>query len=300
MARRRNAVRPELQDATLERRGLLSAAGGPGPADFGPTFYNRFNHDGISNLQLHKSFVDLLNARFNVSKNATHLTFEAFQVFQQNYLNLPVGGGAGNSGTGGETTNPSQGNNPSTGNASGTGTSSSSQFLGPPPMPDTLPALLATLTQQFDKALSTIELNTTYVGPSVVREPKYSPAAQQTLIPFANAQIAAMGTKLAALTPVPGPNGTLVQADATSDLNVAYNAILNAVAENSVHPALFPNPGDFYINPNAKFDITFDGTPAQQGPGYFVFGPGGVLLPGAPTHPHVTVRPADGSARVRN
>ena len=60
----------------------------------------------------------------------------------------------------------------------------------------------------------------------------------------------------------------------------------NAVAEPRLHPGLFLTPADFYLNPNVSFDITFNGTPADQGNGFFIRGPGGAILPGAILHPH--------------
>ena len=134
-----------------------------------------------------------------------------------------------------------------------------------------LDTLLGQLDTHLGDALTRYELTTTKVGPSVIRSPKFSPQEQQALVPLAQEQVQALGVALAA-----GP------ANPTPALNVAYNAIMNALAEYSVHPTLFRKPSDFYLNPRANFTTSFDATPASGAPGVFLLGPGGVPLPGAP------------------
>jgi len=148
-------------------------------------------------------------------------------------------------------------------------------YAAPPPAAGgrgpALDALLGQLDGHLADALSRYELTTARVGPSVQQSRKFSPEEQQALVPFARAQVQRLGAALAG-----GP------ADPTPALNVAYNAIMNALAEYSVHPTLFRNPGDFYLNPRANFTTSFDGTPASGTPGVFLLGPGGVPLAGAP------------------
>ena len=100
------------------------------------------------------------------------------------------------------------------------------------------------------------------------------------------AQIDTAGAAIAELPPVNGPNGTLVTGNPVPILNVAANAIFNALAETSIHPNLFLNPSNFYLNPNVGFPISFTGIPADAAPGFFIRGPHGVILPGATLHPH--------------
>jgi hypothetical protein len=76
-----------------------------------------------------------------------------------------------------------------------------------------------------------------------------------------------------------------VTADPTPALNQAINAIFNALAESSIHPNLFRSPSDFYISSNVQFTINSTGAPADSSPGFFVRGPHGVILPGAPPRP---------------
>jgi hypothetical protein len=114
---------------------------------------------------------------------------------------------------------------------------------------------------------------------------RVSPLAPRALIPFSESQIDRMSATLAQLPPVEGPDGTLVKADSTQAVNSAVNAVLNGLAETSMHPKLFLNPSDFYLNPYIQFDATFVGAPASAAPGYFIRGPRGVILPGATLHP---------------
>jgi hypothetical protein len=156
--------------------------------------------------------------------------------------------------------------------------------LGNPAMPPTLANLLSDMRQQVTFGLSTIEIVSSQMSPSQVKEPKFTPLAFRSLVPFALIQIDAMGQKLAAL-PVQFPANSVASTQANLALNQAYNAILNAIAEYSLHPNLFVKPSDYYLNPNVTFTIDFDGTPAKTAAGFFVRGPGGNLIPGATLHP---------------
>src|SRR5262249_25264414 len=122
--------------------------------------------------------------------------------------------------------------------------------------------------------------------PSQQTSLKLSPLAPIALVPFSDAQIDQMAAALAKLPPVAGPDETLMQADPTPTVNRAVNAVVNAIAETSVHPLLFLKPDDFYLNPNITFTLSFSGTPAASAPGFFIRGPHGKILPGATLHPH--------------
>ena len=95
-----------------------------------------------------------------------------------------------------------------------------------------------------------------------------------------------MAETLEQLPPVTGPSGKATQGDPTPAVNYAVNSILNAIAETSIHPLLFNQPGDFYLNPYVTFTVTFSGAPAETAPGYFIRGPHGTILPGATLHPY--------------
>jgi hypothetical protein len=259
MARSRNTLPGAGVDACLERRALLSHAGLPAtPAELSQATGgasasssaqeaatgNLFHQNGISGLKLHKAFVNQMNDRLNTAATMTNLVFDAFQVFSQGYAKL----------------------------------------VGPPPAggsPPTLAGLLADLDREVASALSTKEIVTSQVTPSMAKAPTFSPFAFQALVPFARIQIAQMAQALAPLPPL---------ATAIEAMNTAYNAILNSVAEFSLHPNLFRQPSDYYLNPAIFFPITFHGNPATAAVGYFVRGPGGALLPGAILHPHLPVQ----------
>jgi hypothetical protein len=200
-------------------------------------------------LVLHRAFVNRLNDRFTASKDQSTRVTQAFQVFVSSYKQLPV--------------NPPPGSS------------------GP-----TLESLVAALKQQVAVALIRRQGLSSQATPSEVRAIRISPLAPRALVPFAEVQIDAMATTLVKLPPVAGPNGTLTTGNPTPAANVAVNAILNALAASTVHPLLFLNPDNFYLNPNVQFTLTFTGVPAQAGPGFFIRGPHGAILPGATLHPH--------------
>jgi hypothetical protein len=156
----------------------------------------------------------------------------------------------------------------------------------PPPGSPTLSGLLTALTNDIDFVLSHHVKPAQLGRLNTLRFQPASSLAMQSLVPFANIQLAQLGKLLAATPPVPGPNGSTVPANPIPTINIADNAILNSIAEQSVHPNLFSTPGTFYLNPTVFFTVDFKGAPANAALGYFVYGPGGVLLPGAPVPPN--------------
>jgi hypothetical protein len=253
MARRR--LRLEFADLHLERRELLSHAAAPRVAaevrHARGGGRNLFHHDGINGLVLHRSFVNQLNDRLANSKEQAILVNEALQAFQSNNAQLPVNPPAGGTGP-------------------------------------TLDHLLTDLTNQVVYGVSVRQVMTNRPNPSSAKSIRVAPLAPDALVPFAVQQIQELGAKVAATPPVLGPDGTLKPGDITAAVNAASNAILNAIAESSVHPLLFQSPSDFYLSPDITFTTSFNSTPASAAPGYFVRGPGGTLLPGAPVHPYVS------------
>jgi hypothetical protein len=242
-----------FEEAQLESRELLSR-GDLAPvsslvagttATTLPVSFNLFHHDGINGFVLHASFVNQLNDRLANSSASAARVSQAFQAFEASYSQLPV------------TMPPGS--------------------LGP-----TATSLLASLQNEVDNGLLIRQGVSVRPQPSVAKSIKVSPLAPRALIPFANAQISQLGATLAATPPVVGPDGTLVTANPIPALNQTINAIFNALAESSVHPNLFLNPSNFYISPDVQFTITSTGAPASSSPGFFIRGPHGVILPGAP------------------
>ena len=84
-------------------------------------------------------------------------------------------------------------------------------------------------------------------------------------MPFSDAQIDKMAASLAQLPPAAGQNGTQTSGDPTPAVNDAVNSILNGIAETSIHPLLFNEPSDFYLNPYITFTTTFSGAPRLVG-----------------------------------
>jgi hypothetical protein len=189
-----------------------------------------------------------LNDRFTISKDQTARILQAFQAFKTSYGQLPV--------------NPTPGG-----------------------MSPTLAGLVATLKQEVATAEIRREIGSAQTTVSERRGIRTSPLATVALVPFSGTEIDRMAATLAQQPPVAGPGGTLVPADPTAAINKAVNAILNAMAQTTVHPLLFLKPGNFYLNPYITFTLSFSGVPAQSAPGYFIRGPHGAILPGATLHP---------------
>lgn len=295
MESRRDRFRFRPQTAGLERRELLAHRGAV-PLPLPPLVVGRFHNDGVNGTQLDKSFVDRYRVRNRSSRQMAQRLSEAFQAFAQNYLGVPANLQTGlSSDLGGSAVNLQNpgGNNtssPSTGSAIAVGNEiipgSTLVPVGTIPNPSTLENFVAQLTQQVDVALSTLPLSAFagQVNPSVRDGLRVSPLANRALVPFANQQIAQMGQDLADI-PVLLPDGSRNPA-ALDVVNATYNSILNAVAQNTVHPHVFTNPSTFYLNPNVSYKITSSQAPIQAGPGFFTRGPNGQFLPGAPLHPY--------------
>lgn len=270
MARRKNRTRFVPSDPSLERRELLAHVGlAPGPAQVGPVH----PLDAVNPGGQDKGFISTLSIRLTNSGQQTRRINQAFQAFGYNYLNRPVViTGAVHP----FTDHAGQGH----GHTEAGPVPARTLPIGTLPVPPTLANGLALLDQQTALALSTSQLLTNRVEPSVRAAPTFTPLAQRALIPFAHQQIAEVGAVLAAHPPFITPEGNLIDPAPLIALETAYNNILNAVAENSLHPELFQSPSDFFINPKVHFTLDFVGIPARQGPGFFHRGPGGVLLSG--------------------
>jgi hypothetical protein len=242
----------ELVDQ-LERRELMSQSPGlhAAVAIHGSQAgdMNLFHQNGINGLVLHRTFVNRLNDRLATSKDQTTRVIQAFQVFATSYKELPV--------------NPPAGAN------------------GP-----TLASLVAALKAEVAVALIRRQGLSSQGTVSEQKSIRVSPLAPVALVPFADAQIDAMAATLAMLPPVAGPDGTVTSGNPTPAVNVAVNAIVNAIAESSIHPLLFLHPDNFYLNPNIQFTLSFSGVPAASAAGFFIRGPHGAILPGATLHPH--------------
>ena len=107
-------------------------------------------------------------------------------------------------------------------------------------------------------------------------------------MPFAVQQIQELGAKVAATPPVQGPDGTLKPGDITAAVNAASNAILNAIAQSSVHPLLFLSPSDFYLSPDITFTTSFNSTPARRPPAFSSEARAARSCLAAPMHPFVS------------
>lgn len=265
MGRGHRMFRCAVPEALLESRELLTSAAAidlPAPltsqvASTAPG--DLFHRNGVNGLNLHKAFVNQMTDRFNISRDAASRISESFLVFEQAFLSsLP-------------------------------GSPPISKPLGAPAMPPTLPNLLADMKSQVIAALTTLHVPTNQVRPSLVKAPKFTALPGKALIPYALAQIDQMGTELSGLSAGIGPNGPSsgTRTSINSAISATFNAIINALAEFSLHPNLFQQPSDFYINPQAHFSVGFSDVPARSAPGFFVRGPGGQLLPGAILHPHL-------------
>lgn len=272
--RRQNGLRSFSID--LERRELLSVAlpfrphaeiaGGafrPGiRAERAAHGGNLFHRNGADGLVLHHAFVNRLNERVQIEGMVTKRVDEAFQVFGQNALHQSIPLPA--------LISPS-----------------STAVFGEQPAPSTLDGKLTLLQQQVDLALQRLEFTTMKLTPSQATSIRFSPVAGESLVPFADQQLAILADELRANPPKFDASGRLIDQTPLNQLNSAFNAISNAIAEFTVHPNLFQRPSDYYINPNVQFRLGDNAAPSIAGPDFFVRGPGGALLPGAILHPHL-------------
>jgi hypothetical protein len=252
MARTQSTVLCGCGDATLERRELLSSAG----ASSVPAAVGSIQSGPTGNL-FHANGINglklqkaFVNQMNDRLTTAQNATHRLFEAFQVFSQGYA------------DLVSP-----PPAGGSSGTS--------------PTLESLLADLQREVGSAVSTTEIVNNQVSPSVAKAPKFSQRSLNALLPFSLLQISQMADTLVPLPPIP---------TATQAMNTAYNAVLNAEAEYSLHPNLFQKPSDYYLNTTVFFPITLDGNPATSTVGYFVRGPGGALLPGAIVHPHLTVQ----------
>ncbi|HWE39482.1 MAG TPA: hypothetical protein VG406_23220 [Isosphaeraceae bacterium] len=250
-----------------------------------------------------------LSLRLNLSQQITARVNQSFQAFLYNYLGqsitipgsnevLPNRSGAAAGTSAGTGSGANQGGAGSGGGgfngggngigtpsniSGGTGTMPASPAtpVGTIPDPPTLPNFIAQVETQVDDALRTFQINNNRPQPSIQASIRVSPLADLALVPFANQQLAQMEATIAAHPPQFAADGTITNPQPLAAVKSAYTAILNAIAEFSVHPTLFTSPSDFYINSTANFPLTFTGTPANTGSGFFVRGPGGAPLVGA-------------------
>lgn len=309
MVERRSRPRFEPRVPGLERRELLAYGGVHPPATAvglpgtirpdnplaQPPQHPLFHHNGINGVTLHKHFVNRMNDRLNVSKDQTIRISQAFQAFAQNVFGIPAsipgglsGGTAGTVPTQGISANPGPGGQTgTTGGQTNRPAITGGLPIGQIPNPPTLSNFLDQLDTQVAFAISTEEVQTNRIQPSVSGGIHTSPMANLALVPYAQQQIAQLRQFLMANPPTFDVNGVLADQGQVKALNTAFNNIMNALAESSLHPRLFTHPSDFYINPAVNYTITFASTPAKQGPGFFVLGPGGKVLPGAVLHPYL-------------
>lgn len=279
MARRRRHDRFQPQGETLERRDLLSrgfhrpigpiAGAVPKP---------------VEPADFHRQYVRTLAIRQLNSQQSASRISQAFQLFEQGMFGLqPVLPGIPQSGTGTGTGQPPQ-------FRTETGGPNSPLVplpAGVLPEPFTYGNLIGQLTAYVDTALEDYVVRTNDALESVRKRPRSTPLAQESLIPFANNQITQLNAIIIANPPkFNQQTGALLNPEPKLATEAAFNNILNAVAEYSVHPNLFLQPENFYINPRAKFTIPFDGVPAKKAPGVYVLGPGGIPLAGAHRRPH--------------
>lgn len=274
-ARRTNTFRAGIE--SLERR--------DNPSGFGPhALANAQPSRIMPSTDFHSPLIRTLAIREYYATQATTRINQAFQLFEQNALGIPVkinGLGQNTVGTG---TNPSQSVAfrqlddgpvvPLVGVPAGT-----------VPHPATYATFFGQLTAFTDSALTTYVARTYRQYPSIRVAPNFSPRAQDILVPFANAQLAQAEQIFKADPPIFDPTtGKLLNQAPREAVGAAFNSILYAVGEYSVHPNLFTSPSDFYVDPSFTFKIPFLGNPAASIPNVFGRGPGGIVLPGGAPH----------------
>lgn len=225
----------------------------------------------------HHPYLTTLRIRIANATQAAARVSQAFQLFEQNALGIPVKlNGLPQAGT-------------------GTGIPESVRFrelnggavvpvvnapAGTVPTPDTYPTLFYQLAAFTDSAVTTFVNRTYRVYPSVKASPTYSPLAAQILVPYANAQIARAEQIFLANPPqFSQTTGKLLNPEPQKAVEAAFNSILYAVGEYEVHPNLFVRPTDFYVDPSYTFAIPYTKDPAVVIPDVYARGPGGVYLP---------------------
>lgn len=280
MSRRRQPRRFQFQPwgEPLEGRALLSRGLRPPIGLVGGAVPR-----AIEPSNFHRQLVRTLAIRLNTSQQAASRISQAFQLYEQGMFGItPLLPSIPGSGTGTGFPSPPEFNKAPGG--------PQSPIVPVPagvlPDPLTFENLNAQLTGFVDKALTNFAIRSSNVPISVRQSPKRTPLTQNSLIPFANQQIAQMAATIAANPPqFDQQTGELLNPEPKIAVETAFNNILNALGQYSVHPNLFVHPDDFYINPNVTFTIPFDLAPAQSMPGVYVLGPGGIPLPGVQRAP---------------
>ncbi len=258
---RRTRSTLEAFEGMLEPRDLLSHVPA-GWAAIAEVRAERLAHQPVLGpATFHKATIETLKVRLSTSSTVTIQINNAFQAFTQNYLKVPVS---------------AQGTNLRIPLAA-IGNTANLQ-IGTIPSPPTLNNYIQLLNQQISQALSLLQFTTNRVQPSLQNAPRFTPRAQDSLIPFAQTQLSELEQYLQTNPPVYNQDGTLANSGPIDAVNRAFNAILNSVGEYSVHPTLFTKPSDFYINPNVHFKIPYTSTPANDMPNVFILGPGGVPI----------------------
>jgi hypothetical protein len=237
----------------------------------------------ISPADFHRQYVRTLAVRFLNSQQAAARVSQAFQLFEQDALGLPArlpGIPSGGTGSGSAEPVRFRGGGSITGGGSGLSAPLVGAPVGNTPANASLADVFNNIVYFTDVALETFVERSNNVRQSQQNGPHYTPLAQLSLIPYAEAQIARVAEVFRATPPAFDPRtGALLNAEARRATEAAFSNIINAVAEYSVHPNLFLNPGDFYVL--TTYTLPYTGTPAKEAGGFFILGPGGQPLPGA-------------------
>lgn len=275
-ARRPRTYRAGIE--SLERRDNPSSSGVPVIGHAMPSRIMR-------RTDFHSPYTQTLFSREqNATQTAARIS-QAFQLFEQNALGIPPKiNGLAQAGT-------------------GTGVPTTPQFrqlfdgpkvplvnvpAGTVPYPATYQAFFGQLKAFTDSAVSTFVIRIFRVQPSVHNAPRFSPRALKILGTYADAQIAQAEQDFLANPPVFNPlTGQLENQAPKQAVEAAFNNILYAVGEYTVHPNLFTSPADFYVDPGFTFKIPYLSDPAQDIPNVYGRGPGGVVLPGGQVPPRL-------------
>ncbi len=268
-ARRANILRVSVE--SLERRDNPSTFGG------GPPIANAHPSPIMPRTDFHHVFLNTLRVREYYATQAANRLSQAFQLFEQNALGIPPKlNGLPQRGPG--TPVPAEFRQLKTGQS----VPVVSVPAGTLPTPDTYQAYFNQLTAFTHSALTTYVARTYRQYPSIRTDPNFSPRAQNILVPFANTQLAQAEQIFMANQPVFDPTtGALQNPEPRQAIEAAFNSILYAVGEYTVHPNLFVNSSDFYVDPSYTFKIPYTSDPAAVIPNVYGRGPGGVALPGA-------------------
>jgi hypothetical protein len=270
MGRARRAESFRFAFEPLERR--------DNPSAIGPPLANAQPSVIMPRTDFHKPLIMTLSIREANATQAAARVSQAFQLFEQNALGIQVKlSGLPQSGTGtGVPESPKFRQLDS-----GPSVPSLTAPAGTVPFPDTYETLFLQLATFTNSALTTYVARTNRQYPSIKAAPNYSPRADAILVPFADQQIARAEQQFLANPPVFDPTTGKLQDQAPKQaVEAAFNSIMYALGEYTVHPNLFTQPSDFYVDPSFTFKIPFTSDPAGSIPNVFGRGPGGVVLPG--------------------